>query len=121
MSFSFPSFLEISFQFAILTFCVHQIVGQENVKTGDFVKSPRSLSDDRTINYKNNVQQQVTVADSADEFVIKKPTKTDKSYDDFLSFLYRNDKAKPKIKRQISSDSSNSNDLTRHKRIILFR
>lgn len=79
------------------------------------------MSDDRAINFDNNVQQKITVVDSPDEFVIKKPAKTDKSYDDFLSFLYRNDKVKPKAKREINSDSSDINDLMRGRRALIFR
>lgn len=77
------------------------------------------MSDDRAVNYYNNVQQKVTVADSPDEFVINKPTRKDKSYDDFLSFLYRNDKVKPKFKREISF--TDNNDLTRGRRALVFR
>jgi hypothetical protein len=104
-----------------LTFCIHQILGLENVKAGDFVKTPRSLSDDRAVNNSNNVQQKVTILDSSDEFDIKKPTRKNKSYDDFLSFLYRNDKVKPKNKREISTDNANNNDLTRGRRALVFR
>ena len=104
-----------------MTFCIQQILGQENVKAGDFVKSPRRLSDNRSENFRNNVQQKASSEITTDIFDIRKPTVTDKKYDDFLSFLYRNDKVKPKVKREINVDSENNNDLTRGRRALVFR
>lgn len=61
------------------------------------------------------------VDDTPDEFDIQKPAKKDKSYDDFLSFLYRNDKTKSKVKRSIESDASLNDSNDRGKRMIIFR
>jgi hypothetical protein len=99
-------------------------LAQENVRTGDFVKSPRRLSSDAAINFNTNEsQRKVTVADTPDEFEIKRPSTKDKTYDDFLSFLYRNDKAKlaSKAKREIRSDTSDNAELGRGKRMLVFR
>lgn len=106
------------FQFAILTFCIHQIFAQQNVRPG-----ARRLSSDVSFN-SNPSQRRVTIADTPDEFEIKKPSNTkDKNYDDFLSFLYRNDKAKlnSKSKREIRSDTSDNAELGRGKRMLVFR
>lgn len=112
------------FQFVLLTFCIQQILGQDNVRSGDFGKTPRSLNDDRAINYSNNAdatQQKVAVDDTPDEFVINKPLKTDKTYDDFLSFLYRGDKGKSKVKRAIATGGSTNDGTARGKRALIFR
>lgn len=101
-----------------MIFCIQQILCQENVKAGDSAKTPRRLSDDRPENFRNNVQQKTELTDIFD---IRKPTITDKKYDDFLSFLYRNDKVKPKVKREINVDFENNNDLTRGRRALVFR
>lgn len=66
-------------------------------------------------------QQKVTVVDTPDEFIIRKPESNDKTYDDFLSFLYRRDVVKTRDRREISSKVSNVNDLVRGKRMIIFR
>lgn len=73
-------------------------------------------------------QGKLIVDDTPDEFDIQKPMKKDKKYDDFLSFLYRNDKTKSKVKREIASDVSDldpsARDNKNHgigKRMIVFR
>lgn len=109
------------FQFAILTFCIHQIAGQDNVRSGDFA---RRLQDDSAINFNSNTgysQQKLLVEDTPDEFAFKRPSIKDKPYDDFLSFLYRRDKAKSKVKREIKSGSTVNGDVGRGKRMIVFR
>lgn len=116
----------LSIQFAFLTLCVHQILGQENVRWSDFSRGSKRYSNERAINYNSNPnlsQQKLTVADTADEFAFRRPVKKDKAYDDFLSYLYRGDKAKSKSKREIkSSDTVNVNvDAERGKRMIVFR
>lgn len=111
---------KISLQIVLLTFCIQQIFGQENVKSNEFAKSPRRLSDDSQINFRNDVKQKVPL-EPTDIFDIRKPTRKDKSYDDFLSFLYRNDKEKPRIKREIGASFTNDNDIARGKRALVFR
>lgn len=88
-----------------MTFGIHQIVAQGSSKSGDSGKSPRHL----------------IVEDTPDEFEFRKPDKTDKSYDEFLSFLYRRDKVKSKVKREIKSGSTANDDLSRGKRMLVFR
>lgn len=63
----------------------------------------------------------MTVADTSDEFAFRKPVKKDKAYDDFLSFLYRRDKAKSKSKREVKSTGTVNDDADRGKRMIVFR
>ena len=109
-----------------MAFCAHNVFGQENVSYGDPAKSPRRLQDDGALNSYNNQglsRQLVTVEDTPDEFIIKRPTKNDPSYDEFLTYLYRNDKAKSKSKREIKSmsDFAVNNDASRNKRMIIFR
>lgn len=112
------------FQLAILTVCIHQMFAQQNVRSGEFVKSPRRLSSDAVVNFNaDESKRKVTVSDTPDEFEIKRPSTKDKNYDDFLSFLYRNDKAKlaSKSKREIRSDTSDNAELGRGKRMLVFR
>lgn len=85
-----------------------------------FFKSPRSLTINRNSNFELN-QQRVSVEDTSDEFSIKKPVVQDKPYSDFLSFLYRNDKAKSKVKREIKTSGILNSDTVREKRMIVFR
>lgn len=61
------------------------------------------------------------VEDTPDIFFIQRPVKKDKTYNEFLSYLYRNDKAKSKVKREIQSAETVNNDVARNKRAIIFR
>lgn len=63
----------------------------------------------------------VMVEDTPDIFFIQRPVKKDKTYNEFLSYLYRNDKAKSKVKREIQSAETVNNDVARNKRAIIFR
>lgn len=63
----------------------------------------------------------MTVADTSDEFTFRKPVKKDRAYDEFLSFLYRRDKAKSKSKREIKTSETVNDDAARGKRAIIFR
>lgn len=81
------------------------------------------MSEEQTANRNSHEvvsQQKVDIEDTPDEFEIKKPAKTDKQYDDFYNFLHRNDKDKSKVKREIKTIDS-ANDVTRGKRMIIFR
>jgi len=102
--------------FTLLTLSIHQIVGQQNVRSGDSVKSSRSLSNSGEQN-----QKKLNVADTPDEFLIRKPVMKDKNYNDFYDFLHRRDKAKSKVKREIQFDNSEVEDHHRYKRVLLFR
>lgn len=105
-----------------MTFCIHQSVGQADFRSDESVKAPRHLASDRgSVKYSNNYvsQGKLTVDDTPDEFDIQKPVKKDKNYNDFLSFLYRNDKTKSKVKREI--DSGEDENKVRSKRMIVFR
>jgi len=111
-----------------LAFCIQQICGD-----GTAAKSSRRLADDSSaanLNIQEADQKQidkVMIDDTPDEFIITKPTKTDKTYDDFLSFLYRHDTAKSvgtgRVKRAIDSSAIDSvnGDYTRGKRMLVFR
>ena len=113
------------FQIAILTFCIQQSFGQEDVRFGEFGKSSRSLSGVQTAaGWNNNVESnfyKVALIDSPDEFIIKKPETRDKVYNDFLSFLYRGDKVKPRVKREIINAETSNDGLARGKRMLVFR
>lgn len=107
-----------------MAFCIHQTFAQENVRSGDFVKSPRRLPDYPAVKVNRAADvshSRVSIDDSSDEFVIKKPAKKDKVYNEFLSFLYRNDKAKSKVKRSIDSGATVNGELGRGKRMLVFR
>lgn len=98
---------------------------QENVRDRyESAKSPRRVQDGEAVNTYNNNQgfsrQIVTVEDTPDEFIIKRPTQNNPGYNDFLNYLYRNDKAKSKSKREIT-DVSIKQYESRSKRAIIFR
>lgn len=115
----------LPFQFAVLTLCIHQILGQENVNSPSaFPRGSKRYSSDRAIDFNGSAklsQQKLSIDDTADEFVIRKPVRTDKRYDDFLSYLYRLDKAKSKSKREVKSANTVNDDAARGKRMIIFR
>lgn len=95
---------------AIVTLWANHITAQYDNR--DTVKASRSLTDPS--------EQKVSVVDTPDEFVIKKPSTSDQKYGDFLNFLYRNDKAKSRATREIVSELKDSTE-PRGKRMIIFR
>lgn len=109
----------------MVIFCIHEGFGQQNVGSSDNYKSPRSLSYDESAKYTNSHashSQRITVEETPDAFEIKKPATQNKGYNDFLSFLYRGDKAKAKAKREINHEGSAANGVEdRGKRAIIFR
>jgi hypothetical protein len=114
-----------------LAFCIHGTVSQEseNVKPRGSLKYARGLTNDRAINLNGKTessQPKLAVEGTSDIFDIRKPAKTGPKYDDFLSFLYRNDKAKSKVKREIKREimtdySVNQGPVNRGTRALIFR
>lgn len=82
-----------------------------------FASAKSSYETDLSSSTNNEAESisRISIKDTSEEFIIKKPVIGDKKYDDFLNFLYRHDTLK------VAKSQRQRREALREKRAVIFR